>query len=88
MLKSTAMIFGLSGYAAAEEAIGSKRTPITGNASFRHEAGSACGMGGALTEAAPRGKVLTRLRTSQAVQPCFWEAVSATRQRIDPAIAC
>jgi hypothetical protein len=41
------MIFVLSGYTAAEGAADS--WPATGNASFRHEAGSACGMGGGVT---------------------------------------
>jgi hypothetical protein len=48
----------LSGYAAVEEVNGPLGAAITGNASFRHEAGSTCGMGGALPDGFSNGKVL------------------------------
>jgi hypothetical protein len=48
MEKSTAMVFGLSGYTAAEGAAGAK--PATGDASFRHEATPRVEWAGALAE--------------------------------------
>lgn len=54
MEKSTAMVFGLSGYTAAEGAAGAK--PATGDASFRHEATPRVEWAGALAEVGGDGK--------------------------------